>query len=97
MIFYSETNIVDITGSGCKAAGFLTVFASHLSVFTLVIITVERWFAITNAINLNKRIKLKLASVIMICGWIYSILMSALPLNGVSNYSSTRYKRTAVD
>ncbi|XP_037044628.1 thyrotropin receptor isoform X2 [Bradysia coprophila] len=76
-------------GSGCKAAGFLTVFASHLSVFTLVLITVERWFAITNAINLNKRIKLKLASIIMVCGWIYSIIMSAFPLNGISNYSST--------
>lgn len=71
-------------------AGFLTVFASHLSVFTLTIITIERWFAITNAINLNKRIKLKAASFIMACGWIYSIFMSALPLYGVSNYSSTR-------
>lgn len=79
------------TGSGCKVAGFLTVFASHLSVFTLTIITIERWFAITNAINLNKRIKLKAASIIMACGWIYAIFMSSLPLFGVSNYSSTRY------
>lgn len=77
-------------GAGCKIAGFLTVFASHLSVFTLTIITIERWFAITHAIYLNKRIKLKPATYIMIGGWIYSAIMSALPLFGISNYSSTR-------
>lgn len=71
-------------------AGFLTVFATHLSVFTLTIITVERWYAITHAINLNKRIKIKAAAIIMAGGWTYSIIMSALPLFGVSNYSSTR-------
>lgn len=79
-----------LPGFGCKAAGFLTVFASHLSVFTLTIITLERWFAITHAINLNKRINLKAAAIIMFFGWLYAILMSAMPLVGFSNYSSTR-------
>lgn len=41
-------------GPGCKVAGFLTIFASHLSVFTLLVITLERYFAITHAINLNR-------------------------------------------
>lgn len=41
-------------GPGCKAAGFLTIFASHLSVFTLTVITLERYFAITHAIYLNR-------------------------------------------
>lgn len=77
-------------GAGCKAAGFLTNFASHLSVFTLTIITLERWFAITNAINLNKRLELPTAIRIMVGGWIYSIIMACLPLFGMSNYSSTR-------
>ncbi|XP_032596381.1 lutropin-choriogonadotropic hormone receptor isoform X2 [Drosophila grimshawi] len=76
-------------GFGCKVAGFLTVFASHLSVFTLTVITIERWFAITHAMYLNKRIKLGRASVIMITGWLYAITMSSLPLFGISNYSST--------
>lgn len=76
-------------GAGCKAAGFLTVFASHLSIFTLTIITLERWFAITYAIYLNKRLKIKAAANIMIFGWLYSALMASLPLFGVSNYSST--------
>jgi thyrotropin receptor len=77
-------------GIGCQTAGFLTVFAGHLSIFTLTIITVERWFAITHAIYLNKRLKFRTATVIMICGWIYSILMATMPLFGISNYSSTR-------
>ncbi len=71
-------------------AGFLTVFAQHLSIFTLTIITVERWFAITHAIYLNKRIKLRQAKIIMIAGWSYSLVIASLPLFGYSNYSSTR-------
>ncbi|XP_031619803.1 lutropin-choriogonadotropic hormone receptor-like isoform X2 [Contarinia nasturtii] len=76
-------------GIGCKVAGFLTVFATHLSVFTLTLITIERWYAITHAIYLDKRIKIKAASCIMVCGWVYSMVMSSLPLFGFSNYSST--------
>ncbi|XP_016976568.1 lutropin-choriogonadotropic hormone receptor [Drosophila rhopaloa] len=76
-------------GLGCKVAGFLTVFASLLSVFTLTVITIERWLAITQAMYLTHRIKLRPASFIMLGGWIYSILMSSLPLFGISNYSST--------
>jgi len=30
-------------GGGCDAIGFITVFASELSVYTLTVITLERW------------------------------------------------------
>lgn len=43
-----------MAGVGCKVAGFLTVFATELSVFTLVVITSERWYTITYAINLTR-------------------------------------------
>uniref|UniRef100_A0A182NG31 G-protein coupled receptors family 1 profile domain-containing protein n=1 Tax=Anopheles dirus TaxID=7168 RepID=A0A182NG31_9DIPT len=76
-------------GVGCKVAGFLTVFASHLSIFTLTIVTLERWFAITHAIYLNRRIKLSAAMYIMVVGWVYAITMASFPLFGISNYSST--------
>ncbi|XP_039282998.1 LOW QUALITY PROTEIN: lutropin-choriogonadotropic hormone receptor [Nilaparvata lugens] len=76
-------------GIGCQAAGFLTVFASELSVFTLSVITSERWYTITYAIHLNKRLRLGSASRIMAAGWLYSIAMAALPLLGVSSYSIT--------
>uniref|UniRef100_A0A182K8C9 G-protein coupled receptors family 1 profile domain-containing protein n=1 Tax=Anopheles christyi TaxID=43041 RepID=A0A182K8C9_9DIPT len=76
-------------GVGCKVAGFLTVFASHLSIFTLTIVTLERWFAITHAIYLNRRIKLSAAMYIMVIGWVYAFTMASMPLFGISNYSST--------
>ncbi len=65
------------------------MFASELSIFTLTVITLERWFAITFAIQLNKRLKLGLAVKVMIGGWIYALLMASLPLMGISTYSKT--------
>lgn len=76
-------------GTGCKIAGFLSVFSGQLSVFTLTIVTLDRWFAITYAIYLERRISLAAAARIMICGWLFSLLMAGLPLVGVSDYSST--------
>nr|BAO01099.1 neuropeptide GPCR A49 [Nilaparvata lugens] len=76
-------------GIGCKLAGFLTVFASELSIFTLTVITCERWYTITYAIHLNKRLRLSSAAQIMVLGWIYSITMATLPFFGISSYSIT--------
>ncbi|CAH2048850.1 unnamed protein product, partial [Iphiclides podalirius] len=76
-------------GAGCKVAGFLSVFSGQLSVFTLTIVTLERWFAITYAIYLERRISLAAAARIMAGGWLFSLLMAGLPLLGVSDYSST--------
>ena len=80
-----------LPGPGCKIAGFLTVFASELSVFSLTVITLERWYAITYAIHLNKRLRLALAVKIMMVGWAFSVFMATLPLLGVSDYSKTRW------
>ena len=72
-------------------AGFLTIFSSQLSIYTLCVITLERWFAITYAIDLNKRLRLGAAVYVMAGGWAYAITMATLPLAGVSSYSCTRY------
>jgi len=77
-------------GWGCRVAGFLTVFSSELSVYTLAVITGERWYALTRAIHLTKRLNLMKASQIMSIGWFLSITLAALPLIGVSSYSKTR-------
>lgn len=76
-------------GYGCQVAGFLTVFATELSIFTLTVISVERWYAITYAINLNKRLKLRRAANIMSAGWIFALTMAFLPLVNVNGYSRT--------
>lgn len=77
-------------GLGCKIAGSLTVFARELSIFTLTVITIERWYTITYAIHLEKRLNLSSAGRIMVCGWLYAIGMAVCPLVGISAYSKTR-------
>lgn len=72
--------------AGCQLAGVLAVLSSELSVYTLAVITLERNYAITHAMHLNKRLSLKHASYIMLCGWVFAGAMAALPLFGVSDY-----------
>ncbi|KAM3606025.1 uncharacterized protein V6R79_009544 [Siganus canaliculatus] len=75
------------TGAGCGTAGFLTVFASELSVYTLTVISLERWHTITNAMHVNKRLRMHHVVAIMGAGWSFSLLVALLPLVGVSSYS----------
>lgn len=72
--------------AGCQLAGFLGVLSSELSVFTLAVITLERNYAITHAMHLNKRLSLKHAGYIMLIGWTFSLSMAVLPLFGISDY-----------
>ncbi|XP_072436961.1 follicle-stimulating hormone receptor-like isoform X9 [Chiloscyllium punctatum] len=74
------------TGAGCASAGFFTVFASELSVYTLTTITLERWHTITYAMQLDKKLHLRHAIVIMCGGWAFSFIVAILPLLGISNY-----------
>ncbi|TKS75875.1 Thyrotropin receptor [Collichthys lucidus] len=74
------------TGPGCGLAGFFTVFASELSVYTLTVITLERWYAITFAMRLDRKLHLHHAAVAMLGGWIFCLLLALLPLVGVSSY-----------
>ncbi|KAL6096309.1 tshr [Pungitius sinensis] len=74
------------TGPGCGLAGFLTVFASELSVYTLTVITVERWYAITYAMRLDRKLRLHHAAAVMLVGWVLCFLLALLPLFGVSSY-----------
>ncbi|XP_058985535.1 leucine-rich repeat-containing G-protein coupled receptor 4 isoform X2 [Musca domestica] len=70
----------------CQIGGFLAVLSSELSVYTLAVITLERNYAITHAIHLNKRLSLKQAAYIMVVGWTFALVMAVLPLVGVSDY-----------
>lgn len=72
--------------AGCQLAGFLGVLSSELSVYTLAVITLERNYAITHAMHLNKRLSLKHAGYIMACGWSFALVMAILPLFGISDY-----------
>ncbi|KAG7509538.1 thyrotropin receptor [Solea senegalensis] len=74
------------TGPGCGLAGFFTVFASELSVYTLTVITLERWYAITFAMRLDRKLRLHHAAAVMLGGWIFCLVLALLPLAGVSSY-----------
>lgn len=74
------------TGPGCGLAGFFTVFASEFSVYTLTVITLERWYAITFAMRLDRKLHLHHAAAAMLGGWIFCLVLAVLPLVGVSSY-----------
>lgn len=75
-------------GAGCKITGFLAVFSTELSVYTLTVITMERFFAIVYAMEVNYRLSLRKAVKIMISGWLFAFLMAIIPLAGVNSYQS---------
>ncbi|XP_051639667.1 follicle-stimulating hormone receptor isoform X4 [Manacus candei] len=74
------------TGAGCNTAGFFTVFASELSVYTLTVITLERWHTITYAMQLHRKVRLRHAVIIMVFGWLFAFTVALLPIFGVSSY-----------
>ncbi|KAI1887185.1 hypothetical protein AGOR_G00203530 [Albula goreensis] len=74
------------TGPGCGVAGFFTVFASELSVYTLTMITLERWHTITFAMQLYRKLRLRHACAVMAGGWLFATLAALLPVTGVSSY-----------
>ncbi|XP_062064818.1 follicle-stimulating hormone receptor [Lepus europaeus] len=74
------------TGAGCDIAGFFTVFASELSVYTLTAITLERWHTITHAMQLNCKVQLRHAASVMVMGWIFSFAAALFPIFGISSY-----------
>uniref|UniRef100_A0A3Q3IIG0 Thyrotropin receptor n=2 Tax=Monopterus albus TaxID=43700 RepID=A0A3Q3IIG0_MONAL len=74
------------TGSGCSLAGTLSVFASELSVYTLTLISLQRWHAIFFAMRPEKKMRLRHAAVLMLIGWLLCVILALLPLVGVSSY-----------
>lgn len=72
-------------GIACKVIGFLGVLSSELSIYTLSVITLERFYTLKYALY-SKRLKLKGAVVIMAFGWLFALTMATLPLCGISQY-----------
>ena len=74
------------TGPGCRFAGFCAITATVVSVYTLVVITLERAYTIINVMHRRKFSRI-MAFVVMILGWLLGIVMGILPMVGVSDYS----------
>ena len=73
--------------NGCQTAGFLAVLSSETSVFTLTVITVERYIAITHALDITKKMSLKKTAIVMLTGWCFSLTVATLPLFKISDYT----------
>lgn len=91
---YFNTAIDWQHGWGCKVAGTLSVFASELSIFTLTLITFERYYAITYAIDLSMRLQLGWAAKIMTIGWIFAFSVAIMPVFGEAGVNS--YTKTSI-
>lgn len=77
-------------GLGCKVAGAASLFASQLSIFSLSVITFERYYTITYSIDLNMRLQLGWAARIMFLGWLYAFASAMLPIFAdINSYSKT--------
>lgn len=74
-------------GPGCKTAGFIAVFASELSMYMLVLLTLERVYTISYGFNKTERSKMKVAVILAIIGWLFAIFLAVLPLVGINSYT----------
>ncbi|XP_037607856.1 thyrotropin receptor-like [Sebastes umbrosus] len=74
------------TGGGCDLAGTLSVFASELSVYTLTLISLQRWHAIFYAMRPDRKLRLRHVAVLMLVGWTLCVILAMLPVVGVSSY-----------
>ncbi len=74
-------------GPGCKAAGFIAVFASELSVFILVLLTLERVHTIRYTFNTNEKGKMNVAITFSVIAVLLSAMLASLPLVGINSYS----------
>jgi len=74
-------------GAGCKSAGFIAIFSNQLSLFILVILTLERVYTIASAFNQNEAKKKRVAMGLCAAGWLVAALVASLPLVGVNSYN----------
>ncbi|KAI6185461.1 Follicle-stimulating hormone receptor [Aphelenchoides besseyi] len=73
------------TGWGCKMAGFINVFASELSIVSMLMIAFEIYYNARFAFY-GRRFNSWAAYGAVSFGYAYALLMAALPLFGVSSY-----------
>ena len=83
---FSSYDIGWRTGPGCGFTGFCAIVSTMMSMYTLLVITLERTYTITFVMR-RKVTKLTIA-IVMVMGWIFALIMGILPLTGISSYSA---------
>ncbi|XP_072025436.1 uncharacterized protein [Amphiura filiformis] len=83
-------------GVTCGFAGFLSVLSSEASVYTLTVISVDRFICIMFPFS-QKKITTKSVRIIIAIGWILSILLSLIPaMPFLSYFGEGFYGRSSV-
>lgn len=80
---------------GCSASGLLSTVSSEASVFTLTVITVDRFVSIMYPLSLKRR-TLKFAWCCMTLIWTVTLLMAAVPMFWPDYYGKDFYGSNGV-
>lgn len=80
----------------CQLAGFIAVFSSELSVFTLTAITMERFLTIKNCMYAEKRLSRRQIYLITAFGWLFAAFVAALPLVTIGGVKFNDYSKYSV-
>ncbi|GMS79650.1 hypothetical protein PENTCL1PPCAC_1825 [Pristionchus entomophagus] len=76
------------TGVWCRAAGFLCVFSSSLSILSMFFIAFEIAYSTRQAI-FGRHLSFRTCMICVVFSYIFSFAMATLPLVGVSDYTKT--------
>jgi hypothetical protein len=87
---FSMFDVAWRTEGGCDFAGFCAITSTMVSVYVLLIITVERLYTFSRALQKSHTSK-KVAITLMAVGWGFGLLMGILPAvtNDVNDYTRT--------
>ena len=85
---FFASDIVWRTRGGCNFAGMCAIVSTVVSVYVLVVITIERTVTIVNVMS-RRKISKAVGFIVMFFGWILGIIMGFLPLVGISSYTTT--------
>ena len=88
---FSKDDVEWRTGPGCGFAGFCAITSTMISVYTLVVISFERFFVLVIGMQWKKS-KITLKAVVTIAfGWLFGIVIGMLPLFGISSYDTVPF------
>lgn len=74
-------------GPGCRAAGFIAIFSSELSIYILVVLTLERVYTISSTFYHNEERKRRVVLFLCAIGWTLATVLALLPIFDINSYN----------
>jgi hypothetical protein len=92
--YYIEVDQSWREGLGCKIAGFLSVLSSEVSVFTLAIMSIDRFLVVVFPFSKHK-INFRKAKILVVSVWVFGIALAGAPFC-VDYMRDSYYSRSGV-